>query len=313
MMKTESVLRRWPRTSLDKMYEHIPVMGDEIIRFVRPERCRTIVDCTVGLGGYALRIFQEGSFNGTYIGLDKDEESLSIAEQKLASFNGRVFLHHRDFKDIDSVLEEQGCPQVDGIIFDLGLSSYQLEFAERGFSFRREGPLDMRMDRYASISAYDLVNNLSERELSLLLWQFGQERYHQRIAHKIVTERKAQPIATTSQLTEIIASALPGFLQHHTVHPVTKSFQALRIVVNNELAVLKDGLRKASNLLARGGRICVVDFHSLEDRVVKYEFLELKKKKTFRLVTEKPLPSSSAERRLNNRARSAKLRVVEKI
>jgi len=288
-------------------------MWEEILNNLNLQNTKILVDATLGLGGYAAKILERNIFNGKYIGIDKDEESLKLSKQRLSVFQKDIEFIHQDFRNLDVALKSSGIDRVDGFIFDLGVSMYQLTFSERGFSFLKEGPLDMRMDRYSSLSAYDLVNNLSEKELSYILREFGQERFHKRIAQKIVMQRKLNPISTTCQLTDIITSSLPSYIKTKAIHPATRSFQALRIAVNNELEVLKEGLDKAIGFLNAGGRICVISFHSLEDRIVKQCFVKAKNEGVLKLITPKPLICSEFERKLNIHSRSAKLRVAEKI
>ncbi len=291
---------------------HTPVMVQEALEFCLANKPKVIIDCTLGLGGYA-QSFMEAGFTGRYIGIDKDEESLRIARDRLAGFADKVSFIHDDFKNIGRILEKAGIYNPDVFIYDLGISLYQLAFAERGFSFLKDGPLDMRMDRYSSLSAYDLVNNLSEKELSYIFKEFGQERFYKRIAHRIAEARRSGVISTTCRLAEVITNALPAGVRHKGTHSVARSFQALRIAVNGELDSLRESLKKSLGLLSSQGRICVVSFHSLEDRIVKQEFLAAKRKGGFRLLTSKPLQPASAEIKANSRARSAKLRVIEKI
>ena len=220
---------------------------------------------------------------------------------------------HGSFSDIDSLLAKANVSKVDGILLDLGISSFQLESAERGFSFQSDGPLDMRMDRCSYISAYDLVNNLNEEEISTLLWNFGQERWHNRIARSLVRERQKAPIATTAQLSEIVMKSIPYHNKHYRIHPATRTFQAVRIAVNRELETLESALNKSIELLNPGGRICVISFHSLEDRVVKFRFRDFASRELAGIITPKPLTPLMSEMDQNPRSRSSKFRVAERI
>jgi 16S rRNA (cytosine1402-N4)-methyltransferase len=217
--------------------------------------------------------------------------------------------------DIDSLLENLKVKKVNGILFDLGISTFQLSDSGRGFSFQNEGPLDMRMDKESYISAYDLVNNLNEEELSALLWNFGEERWHNRIARLLVQEREKEPIATTEQLASIVVRSIPSRYRHkhYRIHPATRTFQAVRIAVNRELEILDSAINKAIALLEKKARICVISFHSLEDRVIKFAFRKAGADGLIDIVTPKPLTPSQSEVEANAASRSSKLRVAERI
>ncbi len=287
-------------------------MCKEVIKFLEPENKKVIVDCTLGLGGHLEELLKSMPESGRVIAVDKDRESLLRAEKKLEGFKSRIDFFHNDYKNIDTILDSLGISEVDAFLFDLGTSFYQLSSFGRGFSFLREGPLDMRMDRSSSISAYDLINHLSEKELDYIFKEYGQERFHKIIAHYIVEERRSYPIATTMKLASIVEKAVGPRSKKYKIHPATRVFQALRIAVNHELDSLKTGLRKAMDYLSVNGRICVIDFHSLEDRVVKHIFKEFKSEGIGHILTTRPLRPSFAERKRNPRARSAKMRVIEK-
>lgn len=294
--------------------EHKPVMCKEVIEFLNLRPGLTIVDATVGLGGHALKILEKIFPDGRLIGIDRDADSLLIAKENLKKFIGNVDLVHADFRHIDKVLSGLNIKKIDGILFDLGVSSYQLNFQERGFSFRYDAPLDMRMDKTSYISAYDLVNNLTEKEISDILWSFGQERWHNRIAKFVVKERSRYPVATTSQLRDIILKAIPyKFSGSQRIHPATRTFQALRIAVNRELEALTEALTCVPELLKKGSAICAISFHSLEDRIVKYNFKENALNGLYRIITKKPLQPAEDEVADNPRARSAKMRAAGKI
>jgi len=291
---------------------HVPVMCKEIIEHLDLKPGKMIVDATVGLGGHSIEILKRITPGGMLIGIDKDEESLELCRTALDEFKGSFELKHGDFRDLDKILSEMDIGAVDGIVFDLGVSSYQLGAPERGFSFREEGPLDMRMDRTSFISAYDLVNNLNEEELSNMLWSFGQERWHNRIAHLLIQERQRSPISTTRQLSDIVVRATPRAHRHYRIHPATRTFQAIRIAVNRELETLDEAIKRAVGLLSPGGRICVIAFHSLEDRIVKLNFRAFSQEHSVKLITKKPLITSDKEKFENAASRSAKLRVAER-
>lgn len=292
---------------------HLPVMHKEVLENLNLEQGEVIVDATVATGGHSLEILKHIIPRGRLIAIDKDAESLEIAKERLKEFKEVVELVCGDFRNIDSILENLGIKTIDGILFDLGISLYQLADAKRGFSFNLDGPLDMRMDRTSFISAYDLVNNLNEDELSNLLWSFGQERWHNRIAHLLVEERQRSPIVTTLQLTDIVTKAIPQHIKYYRIHPATRTFQAIRIAVNRELEGLNETIEKSISLLKKGGRICVISFHSLQDRIVKWAFRRLAHEHIINIITKKPIVTSFRERRENPSSRSAKLRVAEKL
>jgi len=294
---------------------HIPVMLDEIIDHLNLGPGKTIVDATIGTGGHSKSIIEGIMPGGRLIGIDRDQESLAIAEERLRPCGDSCQFIHGNFYDIDNILERLKIKKIDGILFDLGVSSFQLEDANRGFSFQQEGPLDMRLDRNSYISAYDLVNNLNEEEISTLLWNFGQERWHNRIAHLLVEERQRQPIATTLQLANIVMRATPKRYRyrHYRIHPATRTFQAVRIAVNRELETLETALNKAIDLLNQQARICVVSFHSLEARIVKLTFRKSALEGKINIITPKPLTPTLAEIETNPSSRSANLRVAQRI
>jgi len=291
---------------------HYPVMYREVIEQLDLFTKKVAVDCTVGMGAHSEKILHAMGSDGYLVGIDKDEESLNIARARLHDFTGRFLLAKSDFSGLDQVLEDAGFKGVDAFLFDLGISMYQLTNAERGFSFLREGPLDMRMDRDASLSAADLVSSLSEEELSDIFYKFGEERYARRIAASVVAGRKKVPITTTTGLARIVYDSVPARMRHGRIHPATRIFQALRIAVNRELDVIEESLRKAVALLNPNGRIAVITFHSLEDRIVKHLFKDLAMKGVVELAVKKPLVPSDLELKENNASRSAKLRVAIK-
>lgn len=294
---------------------HIPVMLHEVIDYLGLVPGATIVDATIGTGGHSLEILKKITPGGKLIGLDRDENSLAVCRQRLAEFNGSFELVHSSFADLDQVLEKLGIEKIDGIVFDLGISTYQLKDIERGFSFQQEGPLDMRMDQSSYISAYDLVNNLNESEISNILWSFGQERWHNRIARLLVSQRRIAPIATTSQLADLVMRAIPYRYRkgYYRIHPATRTFQAVRIAVNRELEILEGAVKKAVAALKEKARICVISFHSLEDRVIKHTFRALKAEGLIDIITAKPMTPVASEIAANPSSRSSKFRVAERI
>jgi 16S rRNA (cytosine1402-N4)-methyltransferase len=294
---------------------HTPVMLMQVLEYLDLKEGQTVVDATIGTGGHSSAILERIIPAGKLIGIDRDAEALAMAKERLKDFSRNMEFVYSNFSDIDNILKNMNIKKIDGILFDLGVSSFQLQNAERGFSFQAEGPLDMRMDRGSYISAYDLINNLNEEEISNLLWAFGQERWHNRIAHTLVKERERHPISTTSELSNIVINAIPHRYRryHYRIHPATRTFQAVRIAVNRELEALEQAITKAIEFLKPSSRICVISFHSLEDRLVKLTFRKFASENKIRIITLKPLTAGSSEIEENPRSRSGKLRVAEKI
>lgn len=284
-------------------------MVTETVEALAPARGGLYVDCTVGLGGHARAILDAGA--DRLIGLDRDPEALAQAAAALASYADRVELVHADYRDIEFILAARGIAAVGGALADLGVSSMQLEAEGRGFTFRRDEPLDMRMDRSQGRTAADLLRDVREDDLADVLFQFGEERYARRIARAIVGARRAAPIVRTSQLAAIVRRSMPS-RGHQRIDPATRTFQAVRIWVNRELEGLDLFLTGVVRLLAIGARLVVISFHSLEDRVVKQTFRALARDAAVRLLTKRPLAPSEAEVTRNPRARSAKLRAIER-
>lgn len=292
---------------------HKPVMCKEAIDCLNLRPGLTVADSTIGTAGHASKILEAITPSGRLIGIDRDADSLAIAEENLKKYKNNVTLVHSDFRGIDKVLDSLKIDKIDAMLFDLGVSSYQLDTKERGFSFRYDAPLDMRMDKTSYIAAYDLVNNLTEKEISDILWSFGQERWHNAIAKHLVRERLGVPVATTAQLRDIVLKAIPHkFGRRSRIHPATRTFQALRIAVNRELEALDEALSKAPRFLKKGGIICVISFHSLEDRIVKHNFKELSQEGIYQIITKKPITPSEDEMSDNPRARSGKLRAARR-
>jgi 16S rRNA (cytosine1402-N4)-methyltransferase len=292
---------------------HIPVMMREVIDYLNLGPGKVIVDATIGTAGHSLGILEKIMPGGKLIGIDRDEESLAIARERLRNYSDACEFVYGNFMDIDAILAGLKIKEIDGILFDLGISSFQLDNAQRGFSFQAEGPLDMRLDRNSYISAYDLVNNLNEEEISTLLWNFGEERWHNRIARFLIKERERHPITTTSQLSEAVVRSLPYKYRHQRIHPATRTFQAVRIAVNRELETLQSALDKVMGITAKDARICVISFQSLEDRVVKFGFRKSASGGLIKIITPKPLRPSLSEIKDNPSSRSAKLRVAERL
>ena len=307
---------------------HLPVMPAEVLDYLRPRSGAIIVDGTIGGGGHALEIVERILPGGRLIGIDRDEEALGAAAELLKDFSGNVTLKQGNFSDIEAIVLRLGIRAVDGVLLDLGLSSHQLDTPERGFSFKFDTPLDMRMDRDQSVTARDLVNSLSERHLAEILWNYGEEKWARRIAKFIVERRARKPIETTAELAEIVLAAIPSGARPENIHAATKTFQGLRIAVNKELEALQSGLDAAIRLLGKGGRLVVFSYHSLEDRMVKETFARhagrctcpsglpicaCGAEKRISILTRRPISPSETEVRANPRARSAKLRAVEKL
>jgi len=312
-----------------KEYSHESVMADECIEYLNIDKRGTYIDCTAGGGGHSVRIYERLNEDGLLIACDQDIKACEVTKERLEKYNRKTkfIVLHENFVNIDKVISEY-CPEgADGILLDLGVSSYQLDNEERGFSYHMDGPLDMRMDQTKDKTAYDVVNNYTKEELSQILFEYGEEKHSRRIAEAIVHKRKDELISTTNQLAEIIKEAYPAKERFKGKHPARKTFQAIRIEVNNELTVLKQMLPKAAFSLKSKGRLAVITFHSLEDRIVKNAFKELidpctcpksfpvcvcNKVAQHKLIVKKPLVPKSEETQKNNRSRSSKLRVLER-
>lgn len=294
---------------------HQPVLLEKAIEYLNCQPQGIYVDGTIGSGGHARLILEKTTPGGKLIGLDWDLRALARARKNLAPFGERVTLINKNFKELGQVLQSLSLKEVNGILVDLGISREQLENGERGFSFQRDGPLDMRMSEEIPVTAQDLVNKLSTAELATIFKRYGEERWAERIAKAIVNFRQKRPISTTGELVKIIKKEIP--FPRRRIHPATRIFQALRIAVNEELENLDLFLQQAPQLLCPRGRLVIISFHSLEDRLVKnhFRFLTQKEKgksSSFRLLTPKPVIPSPEEVLANPRARSAKLRALEK-
>lgn len=290
---------------------HKPVMVEEVLDYLNLQSGQIILDCTVGSGGHTSKIMNRIKPSGFLIGIDKDLEILQMAKQYLSKIECPFKFYHADYSDIDEVLRQAGVEKVNGVVLDLGVSSLQLDRAERGFSFTKEGPLDMRMNRADGVTAKDLIKKLSERELEELLKKYGEERWSRRIARAVLKEEREVGITSTRQLAVLIERSVPR--GKSKIHPATRVFQALRIVVNKELKSLEVFLNKIHNYMMIGARIVIISFHSLEDRIVKNKFVERANQSVFKILTKKPIRPGDAEMKENIRCRSAKLRVAERI
>ncbi|HIX77836.1 MAG TPA: 16S rRNA (cytosine(1402)-N(4))-methyltransferase RsmH [Candidatus Fusicatenibacter merdavium] len=308
-------------------FQHTSVLLEETIANLRIKPDGTYVDGTLGGAGHAREVCRRLSATGRFIGIDQDEAAIAAAGERLREFGERVTIIRSNYCDMVPRLQEIGIQSVDGIMLDLGVSSYQLDNAERGFTYREDAPLDMRMDQRSALSAYEVVNGYSEEQLFRILRDYGEERFAGKIARNICTARKNEPIRTTGELTEIIKRSIPARIRATGGHPAKRSFQAIRIEVNQELKVLEESLDGMIDLLNDGGRICVITFHSLEDRIVKNIFRKNEhpctcppefpvcvcgKKSRGTVITRKPVLPSEEEMAANPRSKSAKLRVFER-
>ena len=311
---------------MEKDYGHQPVLLEECLQALAIKPEGTYLDGTLGRAGHTLEILRRLR-GGRVVGIDRDLAAIEAARERLAAYSGRVTLLHGNFRDLGDILREAGVSGLDGMLFDLGVSSPQLDEPRRGFSYMHDAPLDMRMDETETLDACQVVNTWSGEELRRILYEYGEERYAPRIAQAVVRRRQEKPIRTTGELAEVIRSAMPAAALREKQHPAKRSFQAIRIAVNGELEALPPMLEAAVDNLAPGGRLAVITFHSLEDRIVKQAMRALAtgctcppefpvcvcgKQPKLRLVTRKPVVSSREELERNPRARSAKLRVAER-
>jgi 16S rRNA (cytosine1402-N4)-methyltransferase len=287
-------------------------MLDEIVFLLRPRRGGWVMDGTIGMGGHAERLLETRE-DTRLLGIDRDPEALRRAGQRLARFGQRVLLRQGSFRDLASIARESGVSEAVAILLDLGLSSYQLEESGRGFSFQRDEALDMRFDPTRGATAGDLVNSLSADELSRILLEYGEERHARRIARRIAERRRRAPVRTTADLVAIVKDAVPRAAWSPQMHVATRTFQAMRMAVNEEAAALAEAVPQAASLLARGGRLGVISFHSGEDRIVKRSFRSLTQSGGFVQLAPSPLGPVRDEVVRNPRARSAKLRVLERV
>ena len=310
MSRTEKISRKWLRISFsDKRSEHYPVMYREIIELLEPEKRSLIVDGTLGMGGHAELLLSRMPASGRLIGLDRDSESMAKARERLKPFGDRFTAVHSDHGDLGKALDSVGAKDPDGFVFDLGLSMYQLDASERGFSFLKEGPLDMRMDRTEETSAYEIVNKAPRQEIERILRDYGDEPHAAKIANAIDMTRRKKTISTTMELAAIVEHVV---FSKDNRHPATKTFQALRIAVNREYDSFTRGIEEAMKRVKVGGRIAVITFHSGEDRMIKQMFKAASQGGGFRAVNKKAIEPEFSETRENPRSRSAKLRVIEK-
>lgn len=306
-------------------FKHVSVLLEECLEGLNIKEDGTYVDCTLGGGGHSIEILKRLK-GGRLIAIDQDEDALKAAKERLKDFKNVTYVHS-NFENIDQILKENAPEGVDGILMDLGVSSYQLDNPERGFSYMNDAKLDMRMDRMADFSAYDVVNTYAEKKLTNVIKEYGEERWAARIAKFIVEKRQIKPIETTFELVDIIKSAIPAKERREGPHPAKRTFQAIRIEVNRELGIIRQTIEDGVKYLLPTGRYAVITFHSLEDRIVKNTFRDLTdpctcprnmpcicgKKPVVKLISRKPIEAGEEELEMNPRSRSAKLRICEKI
>lgn len=307
-------------------FKHVSVLLNECLDAVNIKDDGIYVDCTLGGAGHSSHILRRLSKDGLLVGIDQDTDALKAAGERLKEYENKKLVHN-NFHNIDSILEELEIPKVDGILMDLGVSSYQLDEGERGFSYMKDAPLDMRMNRDREFSAYDVVNSYSMEDLWRIIRDYGEEKFAKRVAEFIVNRREEKPIETTLELVDIIKAAIPAKARREGPHPAKRTFQAIRIEVNGELEILNKAIEDGVNRLNKGGRMAIITFHSLEDRIVKLKFRELAnpctcpkefpicvcgKKPLVKLISRKAIEPSKEEVEENPRSRSAKLRVIER-
>lgn len=310
------------------MFEHTTVLLKEAVDGLNVKPDGIYVDCTLGGAGHSAVILSLLGENGRLFAFDQDDTAIANAAEKLSAYKDKLTIIKSNFLYLSEELEKRGIHQVDGILYDLGVSSPQLDTPERGFSYHHDAPLDMRMDAEAELSAYDVVNNWSYEDLVRIFFRYGEEKFSKQIARKIEAARELKPIQTTAELVDLIKEAIPAPARRKGGHPAKRIFQAIRIAVNDELSVFEQSLNQAMEILKPGGRISVITFHSLEDRICKSAFKKASEtpdlppglpiipdeyKPTLKLITRKPIAPSEEELEQNNRARSAKLRIAEKL
>ncbi|WP_018921350.1 16S rRNA (cytosine(1402)-N(4))-methyltransferase RsmH [Salsuginibacillus kocurii] len=310
-----------------KAFQHETVLLHETVEGLQINPSGTYVDCTLGGGGHTEEILKHLNEKGRVFAFDQDEEAVKAAKKRLAAYENQLIIIEENFRGLKAALHKQGIDAVDGVVFDLGVSSHQFDEGERGFSYWHEAPLDMRMNRNQTRTAFQVINEWSFADLAWLIHRYGEEKFAKQIARKIERNREEKPIKTTTELAEVIKSAIPAAARRTGGHPAKKTFQAIRIGVNDELKAFEEALEQASQLLNKEGRICVISFHSLEDRIAKQFFKQKSSlpdlprglpvipeeyQPEFALVSKKPIVPTAEEQEQNNRARSAKLRIARK-
>ncbi len=309
-------------------FNHIPVLLNETIEGLDIKENGIYVDCTLGAGGHSLEILKRIGPGGKLIAIDQDEDALLEAQERLSAYKDQIYFVKSNYAYLGSILDSLSIEKVDGILMDIGVSSYQLDEGERGFSYQQDAALDMRMDKSAELTAAYIVNNYSKEELEMILWNYGEEKWGKRIAEFIIETRAEKPIETTFELVDIIKRAIPKKVRIQGKHPAKRTFQALRIEVNKELDALESTIGIAVERLKPGGRLAIITFHSIEDRIVKTNFLELARgctcppefpicvcnnKPEIKIITRKPIIASEKELDTNRRAKPAKLRICKKL
>jgi len=309
-------------------FHHVTVLRDEAVAGLNIRPGGIYVDCTLGGAGHSSLIASQLTEGGRLIAIDQDDWALDNARERLAASMNKVTLVKSNFRHLKNIVSELEWDGVDGVLFDLGVSSPQLDEGERGFSYNADAPLDMRMDQQASLTAYEIINNWDEEKIAKVIWEYGEEKFSRRIARQIVQSRAKQPVRTTGELVELIKEGIPAAARRTGPHPAKRTFQAIRIAVNDELNAFKEAVADAISVLRPGGRVSVITFHSLEDRICKRVYQELSKgctcppsfpvcacgnEATVKIITRKPILPSEEELEANPRARSAKLRVAEKL
>lgn len=309
-------------------FEHVSVLLNECIEGLNIKEDGTYADGTLGGAGHAGEVCKRLSSAGHFIGIDQDTNALKVSKERLAHVSPEVTLVHNNFFDVANILKEHAPEGIDGMLIDLGVSSHQLDEPSRGFSYMHDAPLDMRMNQESDFSAYEVVNEYSEEELHRVIKSYGEENWSKRIAQFIVEARQVKPIETTHELVDIIKRAIPAKARQDGPHPAKRTFQAIRIEVNKELDIIRPTILDVVPYLKKGGRLCIITFHSIEDRIVKHTFKELEdpcdcpknipicvcgKKPQVKVITRKPILPSAQELEFNPRARSAKLRIIEKL
>ncbi len=309
-------------------FEHVSVLLEECLEGLHIRPSGIYVDGTLGGAGHSSQICKRLSKEGHLIGIDQDNNALNVSRERLKDVNPQVSIVKSNFEQVDEVLDQLGIEKIDGMLIDLGVSSHQLDEASRGFSYMQDAPLDMRMNQESTYSAYEVVNTLSEEALHRLMRDYGEEKWAKRIAQFIVSEREKKPIQTTFELVEVIKKAIPHGARKDGPHPAKRTFQAIRIEVNRELDIIEPTIRKVVSRLKVGGRLCIITFHSLEDRIVKQTFKQLEnpctcsrefpvcicgKMPEVKVISRKPILPTEEEVEVNPRSRSAKLRIIEKI
>jgi len=309
-------------------FEHIPVLLEKTIEYLDPKTGGVYIDGTLGGAGHSLEIVKRITPGGVLLGIDQDSNAIAAAKEHLEAYKGNVIIVHDNFKNIKAIAGNLGFCEVDGILLDIGVSSHQLDQEERGFSYMHDGPLDMRMDTERDYNASDIIESATEQELTRIIRDYGEEKWAVRIAKFIIEERKAGRIDTTFKLVDIIKKAIPAAARREGGHPAKRTFQALRIAVNNELEVLEQAIKDAVDILKPGGRLVVITFHSLEDRIVKTVFNNMERPCTcppklpvcvcgkvplLKVVTKKPVVAGDKELEANTRSKSAKLRAAERV